>query len=178
MYKKFNNNGILDFDADLIGKLSSVGRKSFSKECLKFDGIICFINDLSFITCLFFDYILKFGLLIKGHAYKVLKNIYASKGINDFIIALSSSNSIDEPGKVALVLEKILTVMVKSELFLERINGKYVYYVINFSKLKKLELNPFKFDSFIFKTSFLNTRFTKLTSKIKNIEKKEGFELW
>lgn len=175
VYQRFNDLEI-EFDKRADALFRCVGRKAFSKRPIQVDDTKkqAIIKDLGFIVCLLFDYIRIFGVLLEKSAIKVLKALYPAE---EYTIELPSGGSIDSK-RTNIVIDKLLTILNKSSILLKKTNNDDGYYSINYETIKKINMTPSGFESFIFISKFFNYYNKKQIFKLLNVEIQEGFKLW
>lgn len=181
IYEDFKDDTII-YSGNSYRMFKTVGREGgFSSELYEYidKTKVLRLKDLGFILCLLFDYVRLFGLIIENHVIEVLEVLFSKFDIERFEIKLPSSDFITDEKVVKTIVSKMLVILKKADVLVEKKCKKDIYYTLNFETMKKMDKNPNEFESFIFLSKHYNgATLRKEFAKISNMEIKEEFKIW
>jgi len=178
IYLEFQNDGSIVWDGKSISTLQGAKRTSFkTKPILILQNSIT-IKDLSFVSCLFFDYIRWYGLLSEKSVLGIFKLLCLFKADENIPITIElPANNISDINNVNDVFIGMLESFCKFHILKKLSRKKENYYIIDFSNISKPILNNQK-TSLIFSLGFFNVPNRKKLAYIKNSYLKDGYCVW
>lgn len=178
-YEKFDH-GSLVFSTKLVSTIEAFSRSSFQRfpfEANK-EKTEYLIRDLSCLTYLLFEYVLRFGYLREATLPTIINHLIQNNDELPLRIQFSSGNSLF--GEQAMeVLKSLPRLLEATKLFRKQENRNEEYYIINADEFDQRKENPENLTSLIFHADASRER--KLRARmfrIKNLACKEGFQLW
>ncbi|MBQ7250444.1 MAG: retron St85 family effector protein [Bacilli bacterium] len=181
LYESFTGEDIC-FSPGLVNSIDEIRRSGFKRKIFTEEPEVeprqMAINDLACLTCLVFEYVVRFGYLRKSNVLNAVN--WLAQNVNELplVARLSSNNMLDE-SETREAVYAIPVILTELGLFATADHRGESYYRLGtrISNDHPVDLN--RLSGLIFHGIFSrSTEIRKLTSKIRNCACKEGFQLW